>query len=107
MNTMPSEPIRSLSDLKAFVVSLVGHPLEFSDTNKCKTMTTVEGKVKTLLPLLKSKTGAEGWTRESRHYTYVNDSIDVSISISSAPGCVLLLAHISSLHRQNLAKLGL
>lgn len=69
-------------------------------------MFTVAGKAKPVMSALQEKTGKDGWGGESRFWFYRNDALNVSIGLSSVPGCVMVIASIASLHHEALKPYG-
>lgn len=98
--------VKTLDDLKAYLVRLFGTPMEFSEMSDCQVMSFFEGKIKTVLAMLQEKTGREGWTGEASFYHYGNDALDINIGIGSVPGGVLVIASIDSRYRETLRPYG-
>ena len=98
--------IESLDELDAYLRDLFGPDIQPSGTNGYQVMFTVDGKVKPVMSLLQEKTGKDGWDGESRFWFYRNDALNVSIGLSSVPGCVLVIASIATLHHEALKPYG-
>lgn len=98
--------IESLDDLNAYLLNLFGPEIKPSEMNHYEVMFTVDGKVKKVMADLQEKTGKDGWRGESTFWCYSNDALNVSIGLSSAPGCVLVLASVASLHHEALKPYG-
>lgn len=102
---MPAR-IESLQELKIYLQDLFACPLKFSNNTGHDVMFVVDGKVKQVMAALQQKTGQQGWDGDSTFWVYRNDALNLNIGLSAAPGCVLVLASVASLHRAALKPYG-
>lgn len=102
----PQARIESLQELKTYLQKLFADTLQFNKDSGHDVMFVVDGKVKQVMAKLQQTTGDEGWDGDSTFWVYRNDALNVSIGLSAAPGCVLVLASVASLHRAALEPYG-
>jgi len=98
--------VESLEELHAYLNELFGVALLLDSTNGYEFMFTVPGKLSQVVKLLQEKTGQERWDGEASNWFYRDEARDILLGLSSAPGCVMVLASITSLHREALKKYG-
>jgi len=98
--------VESLEGLKAYLNDLFGAEIGFSEPNHYHVMFTVDGKVKKVMATLQEKTGEDGWRGEASSWYYGNEALNINVGLSSAPGCVLVIASVASLHYEALKPYG-
>ncbi len=94
--------VETLEDLKAWLIDLFGAEISPTEPNHYQVMFTVDGKVKKVMAALQEKTGEDGWAGEASYWYYGNNSLNLNMCLSSAPGCVLVIASVASLHYEAL-----
>jgi len=98
--------IETLDDLTSYLHGLFGPDIVPSVMNHYEVMFTVDGKVRKVMAALQENTGREGWDGDTSFWFYRNDALNVGIGLASAPGCVMVMATIDSLHREALRPYG-
>lgn len=98
--------VNTLEELRRYLVALFEEHITAEPSSSYDIMFIVDGKIKPRLAQLQAKTGKEGWDGEARSYHYINEALNVSIGISSAPGGVIVIACLDDKHREALIPYG-
>lgn len=98
--------VESLEELHAYLNELFGVALLLDSASGYDFMFTVPGKLSQVVKLLQEKTGQDHWVGEASNWFYRDERRGVLLGLSSAPGCVMVLASITALHSEALRKYG-
>lgn len=99
--------IESLEALHAYLNDLFGVVLLLDSTNGYEFLFSVPGRLSQVVRMLQERTDPENWVGEVSNWFYRDEERNVLLGLCASSGSVMVLATITSLHREALKKYAL